>query len=152
MKKWIPLVLLLVFMDMAAQVNEEAQIRHTIEAFFEGFHSKDSVLMKQSVMDGVITQTIGASKDGKEVLKAEDFNSFLKSIVQIPDSVDFQERIRSFNIQIDGALANAWTPYEFWYNGNFSHCGVNSFQLFKDNGNWKIIYLIDTRRREGCEQ
>lgn len=35
-------------------------------------------------------------------------------------------------------------------NGNFSHCGVNSFQLFHDNGQWKIIYLIDTRQRTGC--
>ena len=31
---------------------------------------------------------------------------------------------------------------------NFSHCGVNSFQLFNDNGQWKIIYLIDTRRKK----
>jgi len=22
---------------------------------------------------------------------------------------------------------------------------VNSFQLYKDNGNWKIIYVVDTR-------
>lgn len=89
-------------MDMAAQVNGEAKIGPFIETFFRGFHSKDSVLMKQSVMDGVIAQTIGASKDGKDVVRAEDFNSFLKSIVQIPDSVDFQERIVTFNIQIGG--------------------------------------------------
>jgi hypothetical protein len=56
-----------------------------------------------------------------------------------------------YNIQIDGAMANAWTSYEFWVNGSFSHCGVNSFQLFKDEGAWKIIYLIDTRRKEGCQ-
>ncbi len=47
-------------------------------------------------------------------------------------------------------MANAWTPYEFWYNGNFSHCGVNSFQLIKKDEKWKIIYLVDTRRKEGC--
>jgi len=48
-------------------------------------------------------------------------------------------------------MANVWMPYEFWFNGNFSHCGVNFFKLFNDNGTWKIIYLIDTRREKGCE-
>lgn len=61
------------------------------------------------------------------------------------------EQLLDYNIQVDGNMANAWTPYEFWYNGTFSHCGVNSFQLFNDAGTWKIIYLIDTRRREGCD-
>ncbi|UWX56421.1 hypothetical protein NYZ99_09635 [Maribacter litopenaei] len=56
-----------------------------------------------------------------------------------------------YSIQIDGAMANAWTPYEFRINDNFSHCGVNSFQMVKLEGEWKIIYLIDTRRKEGCE-
>lgn len=53
-------------------------------------------------------------------------------------------------IKIDGALAIAWTPYKFYFNGLFSHCGVNSFQLVKLNGEWKIQYLIDTRRKNGC--
>ena len=47
-------------------------------------------------------------------------------------------------------MAHVWAPYEFWYNGEFSHCGVNSFQLFKEEDTWKIIYLIDSRRKEDC--
>ena len=85
-------------------------------------------------------------------MRTEDFSKFLKSIVSIPDTVNFQEKILSFSIQVDGAMANAWTPYEFWYNDAFSHCGVNSFQLFKDGADWKIIYLIDTRRKKGCKE
>jgi hypothetical protein len=44
-----------------------------------------------------------------------------------------------------------WTPYRFIFNGKFSHCGVNSFTLVKLNGEWKINYVIDTRRKEKCE-
>jgi len=54
-------------------------------------------------------------------------------------------------VKIDGPLAIVWTPYKFYFNGKFSHCGVNSFQLVRFNGVWKIQYLIDTRRRAGCE-
>ncbi|MCJ7759077.1 MAG: nuclear transport factor 2 family protein, partial [Gillisia sp.] len=58
--------------------------------------------------------------------------------------------LHSFDIRINGALANVITPYSFYVNGNLSHCGVNSFQLFKESGNWKIIYIVDTRIKEGC--
>jgi hypothetical protein len=59
----------------------------------------------------------------------------------------FQEKLLSYTIQVDGAMAHAWTPYEFYVNGKFSHKGVNAFTLFKDKDTWKIIYIIDTRRK-----
>jgi len=61
------------------------------------------------------------------------------------------ERISFETIKIDGPLAIAWTPYKFYYEGKFSHCGVNSFQLVRVDNQWRIQYLIDTRRRQGCE-
>lgn len=145
------LVVLMSATILSAQETEELKVQKAIEDFFDGFHKQDSILIKQTVTENVIAQTIGRKKDGTTILRTEDFGHFLKSIVSIPDSVNFKEKIRSFNIQIDGNMANAWTPYEFWYNDVFSHCGVNSFQLFKQNNQWKIIYLIDTRRRKGCK-
>ncbi|MGB5498217.1 MAG: nuclear transport factor 2 family protein [Maribacter sp.] len=150
MKPILLFLLLLGSMNVLAQASDEVKVQKTIEAFFDGFHKQDSLLIKQTVSDGIISQTIGQNKDGTTVVKTEDFGNFLKSIVSIPDSVNFQEKILSFNIQVDGAMANAWTPYEFWYKDAFSHCGVNSFQLFKEGTDWKIIYLIDTRRKKGC--
>jgi len=73
-----------------------------------------------------------------------------ESIVSIPDSLAFEEKLTSWSIQVDHTMANAWVGYEFWLNGALSHCGINSFQLVNFNGTWKIIYLIDTRARAGC--
>jgi len=53
-------------------------------------------------------------------------------------------------ILIDSQLASVWTDYKFYIGDKFSHCGVNSFQLVKLNDGWKIVYIIDTRRKEGC--
>ena len=152
MNRLLLLALLTVTMNCVAQKSEENKVKNTIEAFFDGFHKQDSVLIKQTVSEGIIAQTIGNKKDGTSAMRTEDFSKFLTSIVSIPDSVNFEEKLLSFNIQVDGAMANAWTPYEFWYNDTFSHCGVNSFQLFKDGEDWKIIYLIDTRRKKGCRE
>ncbi len=76
--------------------------------------------------------------------------AFTRSIAaQNANTLD--ERIQDYEIRIDGNLASVWTPYSFYFDGNFSHCGVNSFQLVRMAEGWKIVYLIDTRRKEGCE-
>ncbi|SDL09493.1 hypothetical protein SAMN04488034_102267 [Salinimicrobium catena] len=142
----------LTFTISAQNSSEEEAIKKTVETFFEGFHARDSVIMKSVLADGVIVQTIGKAKSGEIKLHQEDIHKVLKGIVSIPLDTDFKEVLHSFEIKIDGAMANAWTPYSLYINEEFSHCGVNNFQLFKENGDWKIIYLIDTRRREGCEE
>ncbi len=62
------------------------------------------------------------------------------------------ERFTISKILVDGNMASVWVPYQFYYKGNFSHCGVNSFQLAKINNEWKIQYVIDTRRNDNCIQ
>ncbi|MFS4457001.1 nuclear transport factor 2 family protein [Maribacter sp. 2304DJ31-5] len=152
MKCVLSICLLFILNTMMAQTSDQAAVQKTIESFFNAFHAQDSLAMKSSVSPNVILQTIGKTKEGKQYLRTENFDDLVHSITRIPDSISFQERITDYNIQIDGAMANAWTSYEFWLNDKFHHCGANSFQLFKEENDWKIIYLIDTRRREGCKQ
>jgi hypothetical protein len=33
--------------------------------------------------------------------------------------------------KVDGSMAHAWTPYEFYVNGKLSHKGVNAFTLLE---------------------
>ena len=148
-----PTILFTVLFSIAvsAQTSLEDEVKTTIETFFEGFHKGDTILMKQTMANDLIMQTAFKNKEGKDILKQDDASKFVTAIGNRPTEQKWEEKLLSFNIQVDGNMANAWTPYEFWLNGKFSHCGVNSFQLFKDNGSWKIIYLIDTRRRKGCD-
>ena len=147
----ITLIALFVTTTMSAQLSSNDEVKATIETFFEGFHKGDTVLMKSVMMDKVLIQTAVYNKESKSVLLTEEVSELTEAIANRPADQKWDERLLDFNIQVDGNMANAWTPYEFWYNGAFSHCGVNSFQLFNDNGKWKIIYLIDTRRKEGCK-
>ncbi|MEJ2163003.1 MAG: hypothetical protein P8X60_06715 [Robiginitalea sp.] len=71
-------------------------------------------------------------------------------MANLPDTLQIQERLLDYQIQTDGAMAHAWTPYEFYLQGKLHHCGVNSFQLFHDGEGWRIIYLVDTRRVADC--
>lgn len=139
-------------MVVAQETSEEQEVQKVIETFFEGFHARDSLVMKSVMADEIIIQSIGKDKTGKPKLAQEEPGRVLKGIVSIPLETNFKEVLHSYDIKTDGAMANAWVPYSFYLNETFSHCGVNNFQLLKKKGEWKIIYLIDTRRREGCEE
>ncbi|MCA0152857.1 nuclear transport factor 2 family protein [Winogradskyella vincentii] len=136
---------------VSAQNSEEENVKNTIEAFFEAFHKQDTTAMKSMAKGDILMQSISVNKEGKTVLNANSYEDFLRNIASIPKDRSFEEKLLDYSIQIDGKMANAWTPYEFWYMEKLSHCGVNSFQLIKENDKWKIIYLVDTRRREGCK-
>lgn len=152
MERVIIFLVLLISATLTAQNSEEIQVKQAIDTFFEGFHKGDTMLMKSVMYGKFPTQTTFKDKDGKSVLVTEESSKLIQAIGNRPADQKWDERLLDYNIQVDGTMANVWTPYEFWFNDQFSHCGVNSFQLFNDNGNWKIIYLIDTRRKEGCNQ
>ncbi|WP_246245560.1 nuclear transport factor 2 family protein [Flagellimonas amphidinii] len=131
-------------------LDAQQQVKQVVETFFDGFHKQDSSIIKSTVADKIVLQTTGRDIAGKTRFRTEEFSKFITSICSIPDSIRFQEKLTSFSIQVDRTMANAWVGYEFWLNGEFSHCGINSFQLVDFDGEWKIIYLIDTRGRAGC--
>ena len=133
-----------------AQDSTQLEVIATIDNFFEGFHSGDTALMQSVLMDKVFVQSAYRSKQGEDVLVTDDIADLLHAIANRPEDQKWDERLLEYSVQVDGNMANAWTPYEFWFNGKFHHCGVNSFQLFHDNGTWKIIYLIDTKRIATC--
>ena len=143
MKNYIFILALFVTIFSHAQ-NQEVQ--RTIETFFEGFHQKDSLKMKSVCDEKMLLQSISEGKKGTK-LSTTKLSEFYTSIATIPVEMKFQEKILSYSIQVDGAMAHVWTPYEFYISSTFSHSGVNAFTLFKEKDVWKIIYLIDTRRK-----
>ncbi|WP_406683745.1 nuclear transport factor 2 family protein [Seonamhaeicola sp. MEBiC1930] len=144
-------LILTVTSTVVGQNEEKQTAKATIDTFFEGFHKGDTLLMKSVMSDKIIMQTAFRTKQGEDKLVNDSPSEVLKAIATRTSDQKWDERLLSYNIQIDGNMANVWTPYEFWYNDEFHHCGVNSFQLFKNGKNWEIIYMIDTRRRASCD-
>lgn len=125
------------------------EVKVPIQALFDGMRRSDTTLMQSAFAPTAILQTITKTKDGLTAVRTEELKKFISSVGK-PHPEVYDERITFDLIKIDGDLATAWTPYHFYVGEKFSHCGVNSFQLVRLNGVWKIQYIIDTRRREGC--
>lgn len=126
---------------------QEAAVKQTIEQFFEGFHQRDSLKMRAVCNPSLRLQSITTTQTKGTQLTEDPPARFFQSIASLPAALAIEERILSYSIQIDGAMAVAWTPYQFYINGKLSHEGVNVFTLYLEQGTWKIISIIDTRRR-----
>ncbi len=146
---FIVLTIMLLRTTAGAQTAEDS-VKAVINNMFTAMKNADPLLLKSSFADSMVLQTISRNKEGNLVVRNEAPSAFINFISkESPGNAD--ERITFDVVKVDGPLAIAWTPYSFYYKGTFSHCGVNSFQLVRFNGEWKIQYLIDTRRKQGCK-
>ena len=128
-----------------AQNTSEKEIVKPIENLFNAMKSADSLGVKNAFSGSAIMQTFGKNQE----IRTDKVEDFAKQ-VGASQAGDLDERFTISKILVDGNMASVWVPYQFYYKGNFSHCGVNSFQLAKLNNEWKIQYIIDTRRKDNC--
>lgn len=139
------------FSSIAQHSQDETDAKKVVIDFFEAFHKQDSVALMELAHSTVAMQSIAEGKEGKKKLSSTQYSEFVKAITSIPADTKIEEKLHSFDVQVNGPLANVTTPYSFYLNGNLSHCGVNSFTLVKETEEWKIVYIIDTRRKENCD-
>lgn len=152
MKIYLSILLFLIgLVSHSQETIDEVSVKTSIEDFFIAFHKQDTTALRLMAHPTIQMQSISIKEDAEPKLITEEFGNFLKAISAIPKTTKFDEKIHSYKVQVDGPMANVSTPYSFYVNGELSHCGVNTFQLFKEKGSWKIVYIIDTRTTKGCE-
>jgi hypothetical protein len=129
--------------NTSVPATSEKEVKQVIQNMFQAMLQADTTSLRSCFSDKVIFQTIVNKPEGA-MINTESINDFIQSIgKQIPNALD--ERIEFGAIQIDPLMATIWTPYTFYLKGQYSHKGINSFQLVKLKEGWKIQYLIDTR-------
>jgi hypothetical protein len=147
-KTFFLLIFLPIFSFAQNDKAEKEAVIAVIKQMFDGMRKGDSTMVRTAFASQVRMQTIFMNKEGKPAIRAEDsVDGFVKTVGS-PHPEIFDERIKDYEVKIDDRMAAVWTPYEFYLGSKFSHCGVNSFQLFKGETGWKIIYIVDTRRKE----
>ncbi|WP_186757581.1 nuclear transport factor 2 family protein [Echinicola salinicaeni] len=133
----------------AQEPSDEEEIKAAIISLFKGMQDRDMSLLEDAFAKEAYLQTI---KEGVDSVRVETSSprEFVNGIAAVPVEMSLEEKILSMEIRQDGPMASVWAPYEFYINGSLSHCGVNSFQLVKEEEGWKVIYIIDTRRKKAC--
>ena len=134
--------------DYASAQDDKSLIISTINQLFEGMRQGDSTIVGEVLSPELRLLTVTESK-GKVVLKEVSRERFLDAVGAPHDAV-WDEKIGSYEVRMDDRLASVWTTYKFYLGNDFSHCGVNSFQLYKTHKGWQIFAIADTRRLDNC--
>ena len=128
-------------------IDEEALIKNVIDNFFDGMHTFDTVKIKSTLHEQSFLKSI-IKNDIDTKLIDEPIEIFLNSISEIKNKeIKIEEKLLGYEIKIDEFMAIAWTPYEFYIDNALSHVGTNVFTLIKVNNRWKILGIIDTRKK-----
>lgn len=124
----------------------EADVKKAINSLFDAMRNSDSVQILSIFTPDAMMQSVVKDKEGNTSVRKNQVQQFASAIGKMAKGAA-DEQIEFETIKLDGDLAFAWTPYRFILNGKYNHGGVDAFCLVKVNGEWRIQYLIDTRRK-----
>jgi hypothetical protein len=141
----------LIFSQENNEVDEHKSVELLIHKLFDGMREGDSAKVASVFSKEVNMYTSFTDQQGQKLIRKGALAPFLTAI-GTPRAEIWDEKIWNTSIEIDGGIAQVWTEYAFYVGTAFSHCGVDAFHLIKEGvEGWKIVHLMDTRRKEGCE-
>ncbi|MGH7518566.1 MAG: Rid family hydrolase [Gemmatimonadales bacterium] len=130
--------------------DERAVVLRVVQRLFDGMRAGDSATVRSAFHPNAQLAT-AIVRQGNAIVEIDTLESFIRA-VGTPHAEVWDERLSNTSVQVDGTLASVWTDYSFYLGNKFSHCGVDAFQLAKSGGEWRIVALADTRRRQGCAE
>lgn len=133
----------------AADAGERDAVMAVVTRLFDAMRQGDSAMLRSTFHPEARLATAGV-RNGTATVGFEKVDGFAQAIGSKPANQVWDERLYNEVVHIDGTLATVWTEYDFYLGDQFSHCGVDSFQLAKTADGWKIFSIADTRQREGC--
>ena len=153
MKTLIILLLLLTTLlgmavPVSAQGNEKDAVLAAVQQFFDAMAARD-VAASERVLIPEGRFASFRTVDGKQMLRVRSNQDYLNSLPSGKEKL--RERMWKPEVKIHGPIANVWTPYDFWIDGKFSHCGIDSFELVKVDGQWKIAGGTYTVEETSCK-
>ena len=126
---------------------DTAAVLAPIDALFTAFELGDAAAMLRQVHpEGRVTAS-GIRADGVANLRQQSWAQFA---ARITPAKAFRERISDPAIDIDGDIAMVWAPFVVTIAGKVSNCGVDHFDLVRENGVWKVMNLTFSSRTAGC--
>jgi hypothetical protein len=125
---------------------ETANVLAPIQQLFATFEAGDSAAMLRLVHpSGRVTAT--GNRASNSGLRQMSWTEFAQHVTP---ATRFQERISDPAVEVDGDIAMVWAPFVVRVDGKVSNCGVDHFDLVRDNGAWKVMNLSFSSRTTGC--
>lgn len=149
MKNVFLFICLFAFSNSFAQSDDEVAVKRAVDFFYDGINERDAYKMKLPFSENVSYQNV-SSVEGKKFIGKADLNKLIEEIAAIEDKAKTKLEVLTLKINVNGFIANAWVSYKFYQFGALHQCGSNALQLTKEDGEWKIVSMLDDHSREAC--
>lgn len=143
----LPLALALGLAGLLRAQDQKAQVLQAGQSVFEAMARRDTAALRRLIHPSVVL-VAAVEADGKPEPQVSGFQQFLDQIAYFP-TVPI-ERMWNAEVRVSGTIATIWTQYDFHRGTEFSHCGIDSFQLVKTPSGWQVTGLIYTIVRDRC--
>lgn len=129
--------------------TEEQEVFSVIEELFEAYKAGDSTRVRATFAENAVMMR-ASYKEGKSIATKGSVDSFVKYVGGGLEKLH-NELLWDYSVNIDDNLANIWTKYAFFLDGQFHHCGSETFTLYRSEMGWKIIFLADNNMEDECD-
>ena len=126
--------------------SEEAAVLAPINALFAAFEAGDSAgVLRVVYPDGRVT-AVGTLRTGSGLRQ----ESWAQVAARLKAGQGFRETMSDPAIEVDGDIAMVWAPFVVRVGGKVSNCGIDHFDLVRENGVWKVMNISFSSRTTGC--
>lgn len=132
----------------AAPDSSAQAVAETAQRFFDAMAARDTTALLDVLHPDAVLVAIGP--DGTAQVQDGDIREWVRSVGQGggPWRERFLEKPR---VEVDGSLATVWARYDFYLGDQFSHCGMDAFQLVRAGDSWRLLVVTFTVEMVGCE-
>ena len=131
-----------------SQSDDRAAILETVQKFFDSIEFRDRQLLESILVPNSLNISARELDDGEAQFNVMSYDEVVTALTR--PGRNAKERSWDETVLIQGNIAVVWTPYDFHVDGVFSHCGIDSFQLIKQDGQWLISNSSWTLETENC--
>ena len=131
-----------------SQSDDRALILETMQKFFDSIEFRDRQLLESILVPNSLNISARELDDGEAQFNVMSYDEVVTALTR--PGRNAKERSWDETVLIQGNIAVVWTPYDFHVDGVFSHCGIDSFQLIKQDGQWLISNSSWTLETENC--
>lgn len=133
----------------AATAVDEQAVLDTVQRFFDAMADRDVDGTREVVIPEGRFFSV-RSEDGVKAIRSFTNQEYMQGLADREPNV--VERMWDPEVRIHGGIATVWTPYDFYLEGEFHHCGIDAFDLVNDGAGWKITGGVYTVEESGCPE
>ena len=126
---------------------DQAAVLAVVDTFMRWVTSSDPSALQSFRFDGATTTVASPGPDGRVQITRRPFNPAAPAASPRPES---RERYWNPTVLVRGSIAVVWAPYEFWRDGKTTHCGIDVFDLVKQDGVWRVANIMFTVEPDAC--